>query len=45
MKLLPREAGRIEVHGKIAYVPQESWLFHGTLRDNIIFGEPFDPVR
>lgn len=33
------------VRGKVAYVPQESWLFHDTVRNNILFGLPFDKVR
>jgi len=39
------DKGRIHVMGKIAYVSQEPWIFNGTLRDNIVFGEPFDSVR
>ncbi|XP_077981024.1 ATP-binding cassette sub-family C member 4-like [Glandiceps talaboti] len=34
--------GSIDVRGKIAYVPQEPWIFSGTLRDNITFGRDFD---
>ncbi|CAO3624546.1 unnamed protein product [Cunninghamella blakesleeana] len=30
---------------KVAYVPQQAYLQHATIRDNILFGLPFDPVR
>ena len=29
----------------IAYVPQTAWLRNATIRDNILFGEPFDEMR
>lgn len=31
--------------GTIAYVAQQAWIQNATLRDNILFGKPFDPVR
>ncbi|KAJ7552374.1 hypothetical protein O6H91_06G052700 [Diphasiastrum complanatum] len=33
------------IRGSAAYVPQVSWIFNATVRDNILFGAPFDPVR
>lgn len=33
------------VHGRIAYSPQQPWVFSGTLRDNITFFEPFDILK
>jgi ABC-type bacteriocin/lantibiotic exporter with double-glycine peptidase domain len=33
------------VLGSIGYVPQEAWLLNMTLRDNIIFGSPYDEKR
>ncbi|GFS03367.1 multidrug resistance-associated protein 5 [Elysia marginata] len=39
-------SGTVTVAGRpVAYVPQQAWLTHGTLRDNILFGEPFDQKR
>jgi ABC-type iron transport system FetAB ATPase subunit len=35
---LPREGG-------VAYAAQESWVQNETIRDNIIFGSPFDEAR
>lgn len=33
------------VLGKIAYVPQNSWIQTGTIRDNILFGSDYDSIR
>ncbi|KAJ3698578.1 hypothetical protein LUZ61_002283 [Rhynchospora tenuis] len=33
------------IRGSVAYVPQISWIFNATVRDNILFGSPFDPMR
>jgi ABC-type bacteriocin/lantibiotic exporter with double-glycine peptidase domain len=37
--------GDCKVLGSIGYVPQEAWLLNMSLRDNIIFGTPFDEKR
>ncbi|KAF4673598.1 ATP-binding cassette sub- C member 8 [Perkinsus chesapeaki] len=29
----------------VAYVPQTAWIYNATVRDNILFGEPFDEER
>jgi len=34
--------GSVEVKGKIAYVPQNPFIMHGTVRDNILFGLPYE---
>ncbi|OJJ01951.1 hypothetical protein ASPVEDRAFT_129890 [Aspergillus versicolor CBS 583.65] len=34
--------GDIVVRGRIAYAPQKPFLISGTIRDNILFGLPFD---
>ncbi|GAB1607734.1 resistance-associated 1-like [Argonauta hians] len=34
--------GDVEVQGSIAYVPQEAWIQNKTVRDNILFGKPFN---
>eukprot|EP00897_Mesotaenium_endlicherianum_P007283 jgi/Mesen1/6583/ME000336S05803 len=30
------------VRGRVAYVAQDTWLFHSTIRENVLFGLPFD---
>ena len=42
---MERTAGRVGVRGAVAYVPQESWIFNDTLRNNILFGLPYDEER
>jgi hypothetical protein len=37
--------GRVEVGGTIAYVPQSPWVQNLSLRDNILFGMPFDQEK
>ncbi|KAF9980590.1 Multidrug resistance-associated protein 1, partial [Mortierella antarctica] len=34
--------GRVHIHGRMAYVPQQAWIFNATVRDNIIFGKEFN---
>ena len=33
----------MEVSGRLSYANQEAWVFSGTLRDNILFGQPYEP--
>ncbi|KAL1007722.1 hypothetical protein UPYG_G00090710 [Umbra pygmaea] len=37
--------GSITADGAFAYVSQQAWIFHGTVRDNILMGEIFDQAR
>ncbi|XP_001372990.1 ATP-binding cassette sub-family C member 2 [Monodelphis domestica] len=37
--------GQITIKGSIAYVPQQSWIQNGTLRDNVLFGSQWDEKR
>nr|XP_024659056.1 multidrug resistance-associated protein 9 [Maylandia zebra] len=37
--------GSITADGTFAYVCQQAWIFHGTVRENILMGEPFDQAR
>ena len=34
---LPLSQGSISCSGKIAHVPQQAWIFSGTIRENILF--------
>ena len=42
---LPLSQGSISCSGKIAHVPQQAWIFSGTVRENILFGQAMDPLR
>ncbi|KAJ1956844.1 hypothetical protein IWQ62_005212, partial [Dispira parvispora] len=48
---MPRASGQVvipTVRGHLddlAYVAQEAWLRNATIRDNILFGAPYDEVR
>ncbi|KAG2469763.1 multidrug resistance-associated protein 9 isoform X1 [Polypterus senegalus] len=37
--------GSVAVDGKYAYASQQAWIFHGTVRSNIVMGQPFDEKR
>ncbi|CAN7081183.1 unnamed protein product [Brassica oleracea var. botrytis] len=37
--------GSILLNGSVAYVPQVPWILSGTVRENILFGKPFDSKR
>ncbi len=38
--ILPRS-----LKGSVAYVPQSAWIQNATVRDNILFGRPYDEQR
>ncbi|CAG9863581.1 unnamed protein product [Phyllotreta striolata] len=42
---LPLKEGQLTVNGSISYASQEPWLFAGSVRQNILFGQPMDKVR
>jgi ABC-type multidrug transport system fused ATPase/permease subunit len=37
--------GRSEMEGRVSYVSQSAWIQNATLRDNILFGSPFNKER
>ena len=37
--------GSVDINGRVSYVSQTPWVFSGTVRDNILFGLPFDQKR
>ncbi|MCJ8747229.1 hypothetical protein PDJAM_G00151060 [Pangasius djambal] len=39
------QGGSVSANGTLAYVSQQAWIFHGTVQDNILMGEPFDQER
>ena len=34
--------GSVEVNGRVSYASQDSWVFSGTLRENVTFGLPYE---
>ena len=37
--------GTITFSGTLVYVPQTPWIFSGTIRKNILFGQPYDEPK
>ncbi|GLT67383.1 hypothetical protein SLA2020_396970 [Shorea laevis] len=44
-ELPPVADASIVIRGTVAYVPQVSWIFNATVRDNILFGSGFERER
>ncbi|KAH6773481.1 multidrug resistance-associated protein 2 [Perilla frutescens var. frutescens] len=44
-ELPPLGDANVIIRGSVAYVPQISWIFNATVRDNILFGSTFEPAR
>lgn len=42
---IPRVKGEVEVDGSVAYVAQEAWIINATVRDNILFGSPYEEKK
>jgi ATP-binding cassette, subfamily C (CFTR/MRP), member 1 len=45
MEQISRVKGSVTVHGGLAYVPQQAWIQNMTLRDNVLFGSPYDAEK
>ena len=39
------KAATLDIHGSLAYVGQQPWIFSDTVRENIVFGRNFDKDR
>ncbi|KAK8708770.1 hypothetical protein V6N13_059807 [Hibiscus sabdariffa] len=44
-ELPPDVNSSVIIRGNVAYVPQVSWIFNATVRENILFGSSFQPER
>ncbi|CAE6443036.1 unnamed protein product, partial [Rhizoctonia solani] len=42
---MPQTRGRVSFGGKTAFCSQMAWIQNATLRDNIVFGRPWDEER
>eukprot|EP00047_Mylnosiga_fluctuans_P021846 m.109714 g.109714 ORF g.109714 m.109714 type:complete len:1474 (+) comp9049_c0_seq5:48-4469(+) len=42
---MEKKGGSVTIPMSTAYVPQQAWIQNATVRDNILFGLPFDPQR
>ena len=38
-------SGKITFPGTLVYVPQTAWIFSGTIRENVLFGQPYDEQK
>ncbi len=39
------KGGSVSNYGSVAYASQQAWIQNATVRDNILFGKPFDQSR
>ncbi|XP_073280878.1 ABC transporter C family member 12-like isoform X1 [Primulina huaijiensis] len=44
-ELPPVGDASVIIRGSVAYVPQISWIFNATVRENVLFGSSFEPAR
>ncbi|KAK9267317.1 hypothetical protein L1049_009740 [Liquidambar formosana] len=44
-ELPPMADSSVVIRGTVAYVPQVSWIFNATVRDNILFGSVYEASR
>ena len=40
-----KDTGRVWLSGRVSYAAQQPWIMNATLKDNILFGAPFDEDR
>lgn len=45
LRELPLESGAMQINGLISYAAQEPWIFAGTVRQNILFGQEYEKDR
>lgn len=42
---IPKQGGTVKVSGSKAYVPQSPWILSGNVRENILFGRPYESAK
>ena len=42
---MPTYQGKIQIEGNLSFASQVPWIFSGNVRQNILFGEPYDDDR
>lgn len=42
---MEKKAGRVVLDGSVGYVSQQAWIQNATLKDNILFGMPFNQQK
>ena len=42
---MSKRAGRVELRGRVALCTQQPWLITGTLKENVLFGLPYDDEK
>eukprot|EP00455_Lapot_gusevi_P037310 TRINITY_DN416_c0_g1_i6.p1 TRINITY_DN416_c0_g1~~TRINITY_DN416_c0_g1_i6.p1 ORF type:complete len:1330 (+),score=511.36 TRINITY_DN416_c0_g1_i6:191-4180(+) len=42
---MTRTSGRVTISGSLGYCSQQPWIQNATLRDNVLFGLPFDQQK
>lgn len=38
-------SGKVDIRGRIAYVPQEAWILNDTIRENILLNKKYDAKK
>ncbi|XP_019264239.1 PREDICTED: putative ABC transporter C family member 15 isoform X2 [Nicotiana attenuata] len=42
---MPKLSGNVKISGEVAYVPQSPWILSGNIKENILFGKPYESVK
>ncbi|KAL3356244.1 hypothetical protein AABB24_017098 [Solanum stoloniferum] len=42
---MPKLSGIVKISGEVAYVPQSPWILTGNIKENVLFGKPYESVK